>query len=180
MRTLTARRPGSSWPTWAPPAAPPCAGPAGDREGTVSGPVLPVTPLSAPCTLVTSPVGSTTTIPASSSAPSTVVSFTQWLKAPRASRPSPSQCSQYRGELSQVVEGAQGVELLQRQHQRLVGWRVQEVEVDEVVDAWGQGHHPLSPQGRPRALLVPQGVPHSPKCPQCHPGPELCPCPKMS
>ena len=38
------------------------------------------------------------------------------------------------GELSQVVEGAQRVQLLQRQHQRLMGRGVHEVKVDQVVD----------------------------------------------
>lgn len=44
----------------------------------------------------------------------------------------------YLCELPQVVESSQGVELLQRQHQRLVGRRVHEVEVNEVVDACGR------------------------------------------
>lgn len=44
--------------------------------------------------------------------------------------------SLYLGELSQVVEGSQGIELLQRQDQGLVRGRVHEVKVDEVIDTY--------------------------------------------
>lgn len=41
----------------------------------------------------------------------------------------------YLGELPQVVERPQGVELLQGQNQRLMRGRVHEVKVDEVINA---------------------------------------------
>jgi len=40
----------------------------------------------------------------------------------------------YLGELSQVVERSQGVELLQSQNQSLMRGRVHEVKVNEVID----------------------------------------------
>ena len=41
------------------------------------------------------------------------------------------------GEFTHVVEGAEGVQLLQRQHQRLVRRRIHEIKVNQVVDAQG-------------------------------------------
>lgn len=46
--------------------------------------------------------------------------------------------SLYLGQLSEVVERSQGVELLQRQHQSLVRRWVHEVKVNEVIDACKQ------------------------------------------
>ena len=46
--------------------------------------------------------------------------------------------SLYLGELSQVVERSQGVQLLQRQDQSLMRRRVHEVKVNEVIDACKQ------------------------------------------
>lgn len=46
--------------------------------------------------------------------------------------------SPHRGEFSKVVEGSKCIKLFQSQQQGLIRWRVQEVEVHEVMDAWGK------------------------------------------
>lgn len=61
----------------------------------------------------------------------------------------------YLGELSQVVQCSQGVELLQRQDQSLVrGW-VHEVEVNEVVDSYKQNVLTYCTAGKYRPCQLP-------------------------